>query len=284
MAATPAGTWWKSAGSASPGRTRTSAAGRSPRVARPSGPSSVSEFERLGAGEDRDRRPGLEGTRLQVREQAGVLLGFLGDAIDGRTRAGLDLGQADALRPSLRDRGIDRVPVRARLRVAEQLVEAGLDPGRDRALQAHGLLVRLRPAEADDARQQPLQERVAAKDRVRGSAAGRGQPELAVVGVVDESVRHEPAEHLAGRLGGYAEVARDLRGGRAGPVPGAGGHAKGEQVLLGRGGQVGLVMSTGHDLRIRDRRGPRPLVGGGGGARSRGVHGRPRIRARPPTR
>ena len=37
------GTWWNRAGSASPGRTRTSAAGRRPRVARPRGPSSVSE-------------------------------------------------------------------------------------------------------------------------------------------------------------------------------------------------------------------------------------------------
>ena len=38
-----AGTRWKRPGSASPGRTRTSAAGRRPSVARPRGPSSVSE-------------------------------------------------------------------------------------------------------------------------------------------------------------------------------------------------------------------------------------------------
>ena len=37
------GTWWNSAGSASPGNTRTREAGRSPSVARPKGPSRVSE-------------------------------------------------------------------------------------------------------------------------------------------------------------------------------------------------------------------------------------------------
>ena len=105
--------------------------------------------ERLRAGEDRDmgarrQRPGLE-----VGEQAGVLLGLLGDPVDGRPLAGLDLAQADAGRPSLRGLGIDRVAMGARLGMAEHLVESGLDARRDGALEAHRLVVGLGPAEAD---------------------------------------------------------------------------------------------------------------------------------------
>ena len=44
------GTWWNSAGSASPGRTRTSAAGRRPSVARPRGPVERQRVERLASG------------------------------------------------------------------------------------------------------------------------------------------------------------------------------------------------------------------------------------------
>ena len=56
--------------------------------------------------------------------------------------------------------------------MAEHLVEAGLDPRRDGALEPHRLLVRLGPAEADDGGQQPLEQRVAAEDRVGGGPAG----------------------------------------------------------------------------------------------------------------
>ena len=54
------GTCGTAPGRASPGSTRISAAGRRPSVARPRGPSSVSESSDLGAGQDRDRaRPGV---------------------------------------------------------------------------------------------------------------------------------------------------------------------------------------------------------------------------------
>ena len=39
---------------------------------------------------------GAERPRLEVRQQAGVLLGLLGDAVDGGTLACLDLAERDA--------------------------------------------------------------------------------------------------------------------------------------------------------------------------------------------
>ena len=121
--------------------------------------------ERFGARQDVTWAPGRQRPRLEVREQARVLLGLLGDPVDRRVPAGLDLAEADAGRALARGLGVDRVAVRARLRVAEQLVEPGLDPRRDRALEAHRLLVRFGPAEADDRRQQPLEQRVPPEDR-----------------------------------------------------------------------------------------------------------------------
>ena len=167
------GTRWNSAGSASPGSTWTSAAGRRPSVARPRGPSSVSESSDSERARTRDVRAGRERPRLEVREQAGVLLGLLGDPVDRRPLAGLDPAERRTRRAPAGGLGVDRVAVRARLGVAEHLVEAGLDPRRDRALEPGGLLIRLRPAEPDDRRQQPLEQRVAAEDRVGGGAAGR---------------------------------------------------------------------------------------------------------------
>ena len=81
--------------------------------------------------------------------------------------------------------------------------------------------------------------------------------EVTTLGVRDEPVRDESAEHLAGGLGGDPEVACDLRGGHPATVIGADQDAQGEQVLLRRGGQVALiVIVAGHDLRIRDASAP----------------------------
>ena len=84
-------TWtrWKSVGSASPGRTSTSAAGRRPSVARPERAVEREGVERLRAGEDVDVGAGPEAARLEVREQPGVLLGRLRDPVDRRPLAGL---------------------------------------------------------------------------------------------------------------------------------------------------------------------------------------------------
>ena len=70
-----------------------------------------------------------ERSRLEVRQQAGVLLGLLGDAVDGRALACLDLAERDAFRTARRDCGVDGIAVRARLGVTEHLVEPRLDPG-----------------------------------------------------------------------------------------------------------------------------------------------------------
>ena len=99
---------------------------------------------------------------------------------------------------------------------------------------------------------------MAAEDPVGGGAPGGREVELAALGVGDEAVGDEPAEHLARGLGRDPQVARDLRGGHATGVGRPGHDAQGEQVLLGGGGQVVRVVSGWHALRIRDRRG-RPV-------------------------
>ena len=157
--------------------------GRRPRVARPRGPSRVSESSEPELDEDRDVGAGRQRPRLEVRQQARVLLGLLRDPVDGgvASRPRSRSGGTPAGRLA-RGLGIDRVAVRAGHRVAEHLVEAGLDPGRDGALEAHRLVVRLGPAETDDRGQQPLEERVPPEDAVRGGPAGGRQVELAAVG------------------------------------------------------------------------------------------------------
>ena len=222
--------------------------------------------ERFGAGEDRDVGAGHQRARLEVREQPGVLLGLLGDPVDRRPLTGRHLAEADAGRPALGRLGVDRVAVRARLGVPEHLVEARLHPRRDRALEAHRLVVRLGPAEADDLRQQPFEQGMPAEDAVRRGSAGRGQVQLATPGLGDEAVGDEPAEHLAGGLRGHAEVPRDLRGRDPTAVRGPGHHPQRQQVLLrGRRQVVGIVAGR-HGLRIRDRRdptAPRPVAAAG---------------------
>ena len=188
--------------------------------------------ERFRAGEDRYMGARRQGPRLEVRQEARVLLGLLGDPVDRGLLAGLDLAERRPGRAAACRLGIDRVAMRARLRVAEHLVEARLDPWRDRALEACRLLVRLGPAEADDRGQQPFEQRVAAEDRVSGGSAGPGQDQLATVRLVDEAVRAEPAEHLARGLGRDAHPARHLGRLDVGAVTGH--HPQGQEVFLGR--------------------------------------------------
>src|SRR4029077_924501 len=88
-----------------------------------------------------------QGTRLEVGQQARVLFGLLGDAIDRGNGPRLHLAQADAGRPAARGLGVDRVAVRARLGATEHLVEPGLDAGRDRTLETHRLVIGFGPAE-----------------------------------------------------------------------------------------------------------------------------------------
>ena len=187
--------------------------------------------------------PGVSAAGLEVGQQPGVLLGLLGDPVDRRPLAALDLAERRALRPLAGGLGVDRVAVRARRRVAEHLVEPGLDARREGALEPGRLLVGLRPAEPDDGRQQPLEQGVAAEDRVGRGPAGevstRSRPSV----WLDEPVGDEPAEHLARGLGRDAEMAADLGGPDMGAV--AGHHPQGEQVLLRGAGEV-VRMAAAH--------------------------------------
>ena len=75
---------------------------------------------------------------------------------------------------------------------------------------------------------------------------GGRQVQVAALGVGDEPVRHEPAEHLARGLGRDPDVARDLGRRDAARLVGSGQHAQGEEVLLGGGRQVALIVASGH--------------------------------------
>ena len=109
------------------------------------------------------------------------------------------VGQRHAGRAAARGLEVDRVAVRARLGVAQQLVELRLDPRRQRALEAHRLDVALRPRQPHDRGQQPLEQRVAAEDRVGGGAAGGGQDEAAAGRRLQQPVRR--------RAGGTSRLA-----------------------------------------------------------------------------
>ena len=236
--ANPSGTWWKSAGSASPRRTWTSAAGRRPSVARPIGPSSVTASSDCGAGQDRDVGAGRQAPRLQVREERRVLLGRLGDPVDGRPLAGLQ-----ARRAGPRAGG-------ARRRRGRSGCRAGTSPGwprsSSRRASTRGEIAPWRRAAStsDSAqprpttgREEPLQERVAPEDGVGRGPAGRREEQLAPLPLGDEAVGPEAPDHLAGGLRRDADLAGDVGGRDAAAV--AGGDAQREEVLLGGAGEVG---------------------------------------------
>jgi len=84
--------------------------------------------------------------------------------------------------------------------MTEHVVEPGLDPGRDRALQAHRLVVRFGPAEADDRGQQPLEQRVPAEDAVRSGAPVAVVASASSGGAAGPGVVRDPAEPAEGEL------------------------------------------------------------------------------------
>ena len=96
----------------------------------------------------------------------------------------------------------DRVAVRARGRVAEQLDELLLDVGRDRVLPAVGLAVDLLPLEADDVDEEALGEPVAAHDGRGEVAALLGEPQAAVVHELGVATADEAVDLLRDRRGG----------------------------------------------------------------------------------
>ena len=218
-----------------------SAAGRSPSVARPRGPSSVSESSD-SMGEDRHRRTRLEGPCLEVRQEAGVLLGLLGDAIDRR----------GCQPPSPTGGRRSACAWRSQRR-------SGCRAGRSqdgRASRRGGLrrAVRSRPGAASPprpTRPSPSRRRSSTATRgVRGAGrwrrrrrAPRSSAAAPPTDMLDQAVRREAAEHLARGLGGHAEVSGDP--GRRARLLVASGHAEREQVLLGSGGQITPVVPRG---------------------------------------
>ena len=94
---------------------------------------------------------------------------------------------------------------------------------------------------------------MAAEDAIGGDATCGRQVEIPGFGVRDEPVRAQTAEHLAGRLRGHPQVPSDLGCRDAPDVIRPDKHAERQQIFLGGSGQVALVTSAGHDLRIRDR-------------------------------
>src|SRR4051812_10389613 len=192
--------------------------------------------ERFGPRQDRDRRPGPEASRLEVREQARVLLGLLGDAVDRRPLPRRDRRERFAAWPAASRLEVDRVAVGARLGMAEELVELGLETRRHRCLESLRLVIRLGPTEPDDLRQEPLAERVSPEDPVRRGSASRREPQLAARGAVDQSLRAEASEHLARGLSGDAEPPRDLCRADVGVVVRERAHR--EEVLLRRAREI----------------------------------------------
>jgi len=116
---------------------------------------------------------------------------------------------------------------------ADALLEPGLDAGRDRALETHRLVVRFGPAKTDHRGQQPLQQRVTAEDAVGGGPTGRREMEVAPLGMGDETIGYQPAEHLAGGLGRDPEVAGDERRGHPSRIVRTDEHPKRQQIFLG---------------------------------------------------
>ena len=139
--------------------------------------------------------------------------------------------------------------------MAEHLVEAGLHARADRTLQARRLLVRFGPAQADDRREQPLQERMPAEDSVGRCPAGLRQDQVTAAGLGHEPVGDEAPEHLGARLGAHAHPAGDLS---HADVRAVSSHApQGEQVLLGRRGRI-VARRSRLATRRRSRLATRP--------------------------
>ena len=206
------------AGGRAPGRPRRAGRGRAPpaggraspgRAARRASASRATrERARIVIVRARRQRP-----RLEVRQQAGVLLGLLGDPVDRRLLR----------RPRSRSGGC---PAGRRRAVSASI---GLPCGQvsgwpsisSRRASTRGEMAPWRriASSSDSAQPRPTTEvsshsssACRRKIAVRGRPPGRRQVELAALGVGDEAVGDEPPEHLAGGLGGDARC-----GGRPGP-------------------------------------------------------------------
>ena len=99
-----------------------------------------------------------------VLEQVQQILGLVLEPQHGHPRALLDVGQRHALDPVA---GVDRMPVRARLRVADRGQHALLELRRHRVLEPLGLLVDVVPGDPQHVGEEALDQPVAADDALR---------------------------------------------------------------------------------------------------------------------
>ena len=196
--------------------------------------------ERLGAGEDRDVRARASAPAPRGRT-AGPASSSASSVIRRPSPSMPDSSsrERDARGPAARGLEVDRVAVRAGLRVAEQLVELGLDPRRERALEPHRLDVALGPVSPTT---EVSSHSSSAWRRKIASAAARPAVVRTSPRPVAGSTRPSAASRRHISLAawvGHADVAPEL-GGRRDAAVGA-HHAQREQVLLGGRRDVGGV-------------------------------------------
>ena len=110
------------------------------------------------------------------------------------------------------DRCVHGPAVRAAIRTAEPLVDALDHVLRERVAELVRLYVRLLGRVTHEIRQEALDDPVLADDLLGALDPGVGEDRLLLLATLDETVRLEPLQHLAGRGAGHAEHLRDARG------------------------------------------------------------------------
>ena len=179
--------------------------------------------------------PLLAGLDPGVLEVVQEVLRLVLEAEDPDLGADLDVAERHADDPVA---DVDRMPVRARLRVADRGEHARLQHGRHRVLEPLRLLVHLVPRDPEDVGEKALDQPVAADDALGVLAPVVGEGEHLVGSARDVAVALEPADHLVHGRRGELHGARDV-----GPRHGQAGLLEPEdrlQVLLF--GDRGVIM------------------------------------------
>ena len=183
-----------------------------------------------------------------------------------RTRTEAPSSTSASGTPSMRAPDVDRMAVRAGLRVADRGEHALLEHGRHRVLEPLGLLVHLVPRDAEDVGEEALDQPVAADDALGVLAAVVGELQRLVGGSRDVAVALEAADHLVHGRRGELHGPRDV--GARHRQPGLVQPEEGLEVLLLGVGRVSLAMRGLYASFTRARR-PRAPVETPLGASSR---------------
>ena len=140
---------------------------------------------------------------------------MLGEPHDRRRRARRDVRQRLELAVlRLLDIRVDRPPVRAPLGMTELLVDPLDHLVAERAAELVRVHVRLGSRVAHEVREEPLDHPVLAHHLPRPRRARLGEQRLLVLAALDEALRLQPLQHLAGRGARDAEHLRHPRGDR----------------------------------------------------------------------